>query len=261
MPCRSAYEFGPSAPSPRISRPLRRSGYFVRPPMAEAIAEVTRPRSHIGPVARSHRPAPALRAAGAFAPTGRAMAFRSSAETVLPRGSHRAGKTRCVFCSGPPMAEAIAEVMRYRSHIGPWAQSQRVSRPVIGWGTLAILSPPTMAEAIAEVMRHRFRICAGGPKPPGEPSAPPSAGASHPPGQALTSVILADPVLLPRSHRAGKTRRVFCPGPIGRGHRRGHVETAVSLGRVPQRHSASARPAIGGRFAPAGAGPGLWITC
>ena len=32
--------------------------------MAEAIAVVTRNRFHIGPLARSQRPAPALRAAG-----------------------------------------------------------------------------------------------------------------------------------------------------------------------------------------------------
>ena len=36
-----------------------------------------------------------------------------------------------------------------------------------------------------------------------------AAGASLPPGQALASVILADPALRHRSHRAGKTRCVF----------------------------------------------------
>ncbi len=38
--------------------------------LAEAIAEVMRRRFHIGPLARSQRPAPALRAAGALHPPG-----------------------------------------------------------------------------------------------------------------------------------------------------------------------------------------------
>ena len=107
---------------------------FLKPaPMAEAIAEVTWHRFHIGPVARSHRPAPALRAAGAYAPTGRAPASRSRVDPVLLTASQRAGKTRCVFYSGPPpLAEAIAEAMWHRFHTGPAVRSHRVSRPPSG---------------------------------------------------------------------------------------------------------------------------------
>ena len=65
-----------------------------------------------------------------------------------------------------------------------------------------------MTEAIAEVMRQRFRVWAGGPKPSGESPAPPSAGASFPPGQALASRSPADQALLHRFHTGGETRCV-----------------------------------------------------
>ena len=93
-------------------------------------------------------------------------------------------------------------------------------------------------------------------------SRPPCRGRvlSHPPGGRwpLLSWLRRSGLTAPT--RAGKRVAFPCPIPIGRGHRRGHVDTLASLGRVPQRHSSSARPAIGGRFAPAGAGTGLSVT-
>ena len=77
------------------------------------------------------------------------------------------------------------------------------------WGSMGAFGPVApLAEAIAEVMWKRFHI---GPwaRSPRPAPAPPLAGASPPPGQALASVIFAEMVLLHRFHWAGKTRCVF----------------------------------------------------
>jgi hypothetical protein len=49
-----------------------------------------------------------------------------------------------------------------------------------------------MAEAIAEVTRYRWPSIRSGAQSPRPAPARPTAGASHPPGQALAYVIVAD---------------------------------------------------------------------
>ncbi len=53
-------------------------------------------------------------------------------------------------------------------------------------------------------------------------------------------------------------RQVTTPRLNSRGHRLGHAAPVPLASRRPQRPPASARPAHGGRFSPAGSGAGLW---
>ncbi len=109
-------------------------------------------------------------------------------------------------------------------------------------------------------------LTAGGQSPRPAP-APPPAGASPPPGRAL--VFHGAPTCRstgPRRARAGETRVAF-PGPAqwgdstprfhGRGHRPCHSGTLASGPAGGPKPPASARPAPGGRFSPAGPGAGL----
>ena len=107
--------------------------------------------------------------------------------------------------------------------------------------------------------------------PPGAQSprpapAPPPAGASRPPGRALAS---AGPIpaglqgTVPSGRRKRGSRFLFPPKRTtapprfnGRGHRPCHSATLPLASREPK-PPASARPAHGGRFSPAGSGAGL----
>jgi len=104
------------------------------------------------------------------------------------------------------------------------------------------------------------------------PSAAPGSG-SHPPGRALASPSFPDlPVYRVRSRAGGETRCVSSARPMGRSCA---LCDALSLWQgpspLPQRCAgtrtsrgpkppASARPAPGGRFSPAGSGAGLCVS-
>ncbi len=202
--------------------------------MAGAIAPATAPRcplSSRGPKPpASARPAPG----GRFAPTGPGAGLRCS-RTCRSTGHRpaRAGK-RAAFPDPPGLAQALSPLQWQ----GPSPRPQRHAAP-----------------------------CPAGGQSPRPAPAPPPAGASHPPGRALAAV------------GAG------CTGPgggvtRGRGKRGSRFlipsEGAKALSPLqwqgpsplPQRYivirtsrgpqpPASARPAPGGRFAPAGSGAGL----
>ena len=183
----------PPAEPPAL-RPLHRFGHgrTFPSPLAEAIAEVMRRCFHIGPWARSPRPAPALRAAGASLPPGGLWPLGQGLKRscyIVPTGP---GKRVAFPVSGPSLAEAIAEVTRSRFRVwagGPKANGQR---PPCGRRALhtrragcwplgqglngscfpaptgaakrgAFRVPPRLAEAMAGVTRHRSHI---GPPPP-----------------------------------------------------------------------------------------------
>ena len=117
-----------------------------------------------------------------------------------------------------------------------------------------------IAFAIAQRLAPRGRASKARPAP-----APPKAGASRPPGQAPASVIVCRAVsgwprpeevarlllgcVFTRTHPRHPWRRPS-PSPL--------CKIGQPSGRGPQRPPASARPAHGGRFSPAGAGAGLW---
>ena len=265
--------------------------------MAEAIAEVKRPRFHIGPLVQSPRPAPRHRRAlrfrrgrlwplthrlirscptaptgpekrtafpasgptgrghrrghatpfphraggpkppasarpaggGCFTPAGRALASRSHAETVLLKCSHGAEETRCVSGVRPQHRRPPGAITCLN-----WPRPlPRSCGTVSAFGPLAqshrLSHPPRDQRAL------RFR-----------------RGRLWPLGHGLIRFCPTTPT------GPGKRVAFSQPGPIGRGHRRGHATPFPHRAGGPK-PTASARPAIGGRFAPAGAGSGLSV--
>ncbi len=172
------------------------------------------PQHHADPCpagGHSPRPVPAPPPAGALHPPGRALA------TVLP---------------GPAGLQGTS--VR--------GQGKRGSRFPIPPGRTFSRMPGHSGKG--------HRLCHSAPSPLVQPGAiaprpapaPPSAGASRPPGRALTSVLPGPAGLqgsVPRGRGKRGSRFLIPPGP---------------------KPPASARPAPGGRFAPAGPGAGLCFS-
>ncbi len=127
-----------------------------------------------------------------------------------------------------------------------------------------------MAGAIAPATVPRRDQDRSGAQSPRPAPAPPPAGASRPPGRALASVSPGPAALQGTVARGrGNAGRVSCSRPNGRRHRprfngRGHRPChSATTGSGPAggpKPPASARPAPGGRFAPAGPGAGLCFS-
>jgi len=114
-----------------------------------------------------------------------------------------------------------------------------------------------------------------GAKAPGQRPSRPLAGASPPPGRALAFVALGGMVLLWASRR-GRGKRSAFPDPARRGGKRSHLGTSSAVlfaGTIaPATRNVAPSPAggqslrpapvppLGGRFAPAGPGAGLWCS-
>jgi hypothetical protein len=188
---------------------------------------------------QSPRPAPAPPPAGASRPPGRALACRWCGwHGSLWQRSERAGETRYVSCSRPE-GGGTAPL--------PWqGPSPLPQRPADPWP-------------------------AGGPKPPA--SARPALGGRFSPAGSGAGLCWRGwhGSWCQRSARAGETHAF--PFPARRGRGRSESEPPAPLqwqgpSPLPQRHAdpwpaggpkppASARPALGGRFSPAGSGVGL----
>ncbi len=187
------------------------------------------------PGAQSPRPAPAPPLAGASRPPGRALASVSPGPAAL-RGT----------------------VAQGRGKRGAFPDPART-----GDGT----DPASMAGAIAPAAAPRRDQDRPGAQSPRPAPAPPMAGASHPPGRTLASVSPGPAVLL-GTVPSGRGKRDAFPvpartgGPVdsktprinGRGHRLCHSAAPGSGPAGGPKPPASARPAPGGRFAPAGSG-------
>jgi hypothetical protein len=122
-----------------------------------------------------------------------------------------------------------------------------------------------MAKAIAFATPPRYPLASRGPKPPAS-ARPDPAGASRPPGRALACVVLGpDDLQGTVAHGRGK-RRAFphsarTDKSSSTASMAGAIAPATAL-RCPlasrgPKPPASARPAPGGRFSPAGSGAGL----
>jgi len=179
-------------------------------------------------------PVPAPPPAGASTPPGRALTF------VFPGP---AGLKRSV----------------------PRGRGKRDAFPIPA-GTDDSTLTASMAGAIAPATAPRWHQARPGAQSPRPAPAPPSAGASRPPGRALASVS-PGPAGLQGTVARGRGKRDAFPVPArtGEGTLTAAMAGAIAPATVlrcplPSRGPkppASARPATGGRFAPAGSGAGL----
>jgi len=177
-------------------------------------------------VGQSPRPAPAGSGAG-LCPSRTCRSTRHRPA--------RAGETRVAFPSPPALTKALSPLQWQ----GPSPLPQRPADP---WP-------------------------AGGQSPRPAP-APPLAGASRPPGRALASVS-PGPAGLRGTGPSGRGKRGAFPGPArtGEGTFTAPLAGAIAPAAAPHgpltsrgpQPPASARPATGGRFSPAGPGAGLSV--
>ncbi|WP_291239929.1 hypothetical protein, partial [Gemmobacter sp.] len=77
--------------------------------MTEAIAEVMWNRFHIGPVARSHRPAPALRGSGCYRthPAGAGLRHNGGSGLAAPRPRGRGNAVRFLIRPEPTISRQL----------------------------------------------------------------------------------------------------------------------------------------------------------
>ena len=239
--CRSTGDRPTGAGETRVAVPVpaRMGVSALTVPLAGAIASATAlRRDQDRPGAQSPRPAPAPPPAGASRPPGRALASAgprpAGLQGTVPSGRRKRG-SRFLF---PPRRTTAPPRFNGRGH-----------RPC---HSEAPLSGP-----------------AGGPKPPAS-ARPALGGRFSPPGRALASVLPGPADLqgnVPRGRGKRGSRFLFPPGTAKAPSTRQwqgpsplppcYADIRTSRGPKPP---ASARPAPGGRFAPAGSGAGLCFS-
>jgi hypothetical protein len=198
----------------------------------------------------SPRPAPAPPSAGALRPLGWTLAYAfpgpAGLQGTVPRGRGRRGS--CFLF--PPGERKIPSPFRPHRRQHSHRLNGRGHRPCHS-ATLILVQ-------------------LGAAQSPRPAPAPPMAGALHPPGRALASVLPGLAGLRSTVQR-GRGKRAAFPVPARTDDSTftTSMAGAIAPATAPQwdqdqpgaqRPPASARPATGGRFAPAGTGAGLCVS-